>query len=149
MNNNESKYPKIISQILRFGVVGIISTIIDFIIYTVLCNVFDVPYLIAGLLGFGISLVVNYILSMSFVFKRRDDLSRTREFFIFAIMSIIGLGLNELILFISIDVIYSNWPWLNGWLTRHLANVAAKAAATAVVMVYNFVSRKLVLENKY
>lgn len=56
----------------------------------------------------------------------------------------VGLGLNELILFICIDVIYSNWTWLSGRLPLSFANVCA----TGFVMVYNFISRKLVLEQK-
>ena len=63
-------------------------------------------------------------------------------------MSMVGLGLNELILFICIDVIYSNWTWLSGRLPLSFANVCAKVCATGFVMVYNFISRKLVLEQK-
>ena len=148
MKNQNPEKPNIINQIVRFGIVGVLSTIIDFVIYTLLCNVFGIPYLIAGLCGFCISLIANYLMSMAFVFKRRDDMSRTREFLLFAGMSMVGLGLNELILFICIDVIYSNWTWLNGWLPISFANVCAKAAATGFVMVYKFISRKLVLEQR-
>ncbi len=135
-------------QILKFGVVGFISFFIDFAIYTVCCNVLGIPYLIAGFLGFTISVIFNYILSMTFVFKRRDDLSRTKEFVIFVILSVVGLGLNELILFICIDIVYHNWAWLSGWLPVSFANVGAKFAATGIVMVWNFISRKIFLEKK-
>lgn len=138
----------LISQILKFGVVGFVCFFIDFAIYTVSCNVLGVPYLIAGFLGFTISVVANYILSMKFVFERREDMSRTREFAIFVILSLIGLGLNELILFVCIDVIYMHWMSLAGWLPVSLANVGAKIAATGIVMVYNFVSRKIFLEKR-
>ena len=139
---------RLIQQILRFGIVGIISTLVDFAIYTVMCNVLHIPYLISGLSGFCISLVVNYLLSMHFVFKRRDDISRKREFALFAGMSLIGLWLNELILFLCIDVFYANISLLTAKIDEPIMNVLAKAAATGVVMVYNFVSRKLVLESK-
>ena len=139
---------QLIEQVLRFGIVGVISTLVDFAIYTILCNGFHIPYLIAGVCGFSISLVVNYLLSMKYVFERRDDMSRKREFMLFAGMSAVGLVLNEIILYICIDLIYGHWAWLSGWLPQHWANVGAKVAATGIVMVYNFVSRKLVLEKK-
>ena len=142
------KKPGLLEQIVRFGIVGVISTVVDFVIYTVLCNVVGVPYLIAGVCGFGISLVVNYVLSMRYVFARRDNLSRTREFLLFAGLSLIGLLLNEAILYLCIDLIYQRWLWLSGWLPLSWANVGAKAAATGIVMVYNFISRKIVLERK-
>ena len=53
--------------------------------------------LIGAFWGFTISVIINYILSMKFVFERRDDMDRKREFVIFVILSLIGLGLNELI----------------------------------------------------
>lgn len=139
---------QLIEQVLRFGIVGVISTLVDFAIYTFFCNGLHIPYLIAGLCGFSISLIVNYVLSMKYVFERRDDMSRKREFALFAGMSAVGLVLNEIILFVCIDLIYAHWEWLSGWLAQHWANVAAKVVATGIVMVYNFVSRKLVLEKK-
>ncbi len=60
------------------------------------------PYLFSGFLGFTISVVVNYLLSMKYVFVRRDDLSRTKEFTIFVILSAFGLLINELVLYICL-----------------------------------------------
>lgn len=139
---------KLIEQILKFGVVGGISFVVDFTVYGVLCNVIGVHYLIAGMCGFTISVVVNYLLSMRFVFESRDDMSKSREFIIFVILSLIGLGLNSLILFICVDLIYAGWAWLNGLLSIKLMNLAAKIMATGIVMVYNFVTRKIFLEKK-
>ncbi|MCR4796984.1 MAG: GtrA family protein [Lachnospiraceae bacterium] len=144
----ESKKIPLLEQILRFGVVGFISFFVDFGVYTLLCNVLDVHYIIAGFFGFVISVIVNYYLSMHYVFESRDDISKRREFIVFVILSAIGLLVNELILFICVDGIYYHWSWLNGWLSIKLMNMGAKVAATGVVMVYNFVTRKIFLEKK-
>ena len=138
----------LLKQIMRFGVVGFISFFVDFGVYTLLCNGLGVHYIIAGFFGFVISVVVNYILSMRYVFAGRDDISKTREFITFVILSAFGLLLNEIILYICVDGIYMHWSWLNGWLPLSLMNMGAKVAATGVVMVYNFVSRKIFLEKK-
>jgi putative flippase GtrA len=99
-------------------------------------------------IGFSVSVVVNYLLSMKYVFVRRDDLSRKKEFTIYLILSIIGLILNELILFVCVDVIYGNWSWLRSFMHPRAAEILAKIGATGIVMVYNFVTRKIFMERR-
>lgn len=137
----------LIAQFFKFGIVGGLCFLIDFGLYT-LCNLIGVPYLISGVIGFTVSVIVNYYLSMHFVFRRRDDLSRRREFIVFVILSVIGLGLNELLLYICIDGIYDHSARLMCLMGHQTAKILAKIFATAVVTVYNFVSRKLLLEKK-
>ena len=134
-------------QFMKFGVVGFICFFIDFGIYT-FCNFLGCPYLISGVLGFVVSVIVNYLLSMKFVFERRDDISRRREFIVYVVLSTIGLGLNEVILYICVDLIYNNWAWLQGLYGDRMSEIVAKVIATGVVMVYNFVTRKVFLEKK-
>ena len=85
---------------------------------------------------------------MKFVFESKDDMKKTTEFAVFVILSLIGLGLNSVILFICMDLIYRNWTFLNQLLSADLMKLAPKIIATAIVMVYNFVSRKIFLEKK-
>ncbi len=138
---------KLIQQFLKFGVVGVICFFIDTGLYTI-CNFIGIPYLISGVIGFSVSVVVNYLLSMKYVFVRRDDLSRKKEFIIYLILSIIGLILNELILFVCVDVIYGNWSWLRSFMHPRAAEILAKIGATGIVMVYNFVTRKIFMERR-
>lgn len=135
----------IIQQFLKFGVVGALCFVIDTGLYTI-CNFIGIPYLISGVIGFSVSVIVNYLLSMKYVFVRRDDLSRKREFTIYLILSIIGLGLNELFLFICVELIYGNWIRLQTILPARGAEILAKIGATGIVMIYNFVTRKIFME---
>lgn len=147
---------KLIDQILKFGVVGIISFIVDFVITMAVSTLLRTSVgmttsqaaLVGAFFGFVISVIVNYILSMKYVFERREDLDRKKEFTIFVVLSIIGLGINELIILFCIDLVYANWAWLHNLIGATLATAVAKIVATAVVMVYNFVTRKIFLENK-
>lgn len=147
---------KLIEQILKFGVVGIISFIVDFVITMVVSTVLRTllhmgtskAALIGAFFGFVISVIVNYILSMKYVFERRDDMDRKKEFVIFVILSAFGLVINELIILLCIDVIYNNWLWLQSWVNDTLATAGSKIVATGVVMVYNFITRKIFLEKK-
>ncbi len=104
----------LMQQIAKFGVVGVICFIIDYVIYRLTNAAFEMSgwaevfpkYIYVSLaLGFSISVIANYLLSMKFVFVRNDELSRKKEFVIFLILSIIGLLVNELCMFIGMDVI--------------------------------------------
>ena len=138
---------KLIEQILKFGVVGIICFFVDFAIYNV-CNLVGMPYLVSGFLGFSVSVILNYVLSMKFVFTHNDAMSRKKEVTIFLILSVIGLGLNELLLYLFIDVMYPQIGFLQGLMNEAWWKVFAKLMATGIVMVYNFVTRKIFIEGR-
>lgn len=147
---------KLIEQILKFGLVGIISFFVDFIITMITSNIliriFNINIsksaLIGAFLGFTISVIVNYILSMRYVFQRKDNIDRKKEFIIFVILSTFGLLINELIIYFCIDIIYNNVLWLQSLINETIIIAGAKIIATAVVMVYNFITRKIFLEKR-
>ena len=123
---------KLLAQIMKFGVVGVIATVIDFGIMNLLHYGLG---LIANTSGFIVSLIFNYVASMKYVFAHKEGMSRRREFIIFVVLSVIGLALNDGIVLA-----------LNAGLGLE-ANIA-KICATALVMVYNFVTRKIFLEGE-
>ena len=123
---------KLIEQVLKFGVVGFLAFGIDYGLLMLLSQVVGIDPVISAAVSFCVSLVFNYLASMRFVFKHRDDMSRSREFVIFLILSAIGLGINELIMWIGVMLLGNS----------ALAVTATKVFATAVVMVWNFLSRK-------
>lgn len=103
---------------------------------------------IGSVLGFTVSVIVNYILSFKFVFERKEDMNRKAEFVIFIILSVIGLGLNQVVMWICTVLVYNNVEWIQKLLGYGLAFTVAKVIATAIVMVYNFITRKIFLEKK-
>lgn len=144
---------KIFVQFMKFAVVGGISCVIDFGIYTVMIKLFNINYLIAAFFGFVISLVFNYFASMKFVFVRKDDVSKKREFVIFAILSLIGLILNEVIIWACVEGYRLMNPIAFDIAGFHVdidywIEIIAKIVATGIVMIYNFVTRKIFIEKK-
>ena len=121
---------KLLAQIMKFGVVGVIATVIDFGIMNLLHYGLGLNILIANTSGFIISLIFNYLASMKYVFAHKEGMSRRREFIIFVVLSVIGLVLND-----GIVLALNAGSGLE-------ANIA-KICATALVMVYNFVTRKI------
>ena len=123
---------KLIEQFLKFGVVGTIAFFIDYGVLMLLSVGFGVDPVFAAAISFTVSLIFNYLASMRFVFTHRDDLSKRREFVIFVILSVIGLGINELVMVIGTNALG----------TSPFSITVTKVAATAILMVWNFFSRK-------
>ena len=122
---------KLINQILKFGVVGGIAFVIDYGILFLLAKVIGLNELISAARSFIISLTFNYFLNTKWVFEAKKQ--TPKEVIIFVLLSVVGLGINEVLIYLGtkklgIDV------------------MIVKLFATAIVMVYNFITRKLILE---
>lgn len=118
---------------MKFGVVGVIAFIIDYGLMVILTELLHMNYLISATLSFTVSVIFNYLASMRYVFRHKEGMSRTREFIIFVVLSVIGLGINDLIM----------------WLGTGIGGVSyliTKLVATFIVMVWNFVTRKKFLD---
>ena len=150
---------KLFDQIMKFGIVGFVCFFIDYIVGIVTLNAimavspfgqnsFEIGSQIGAALGFTVSVIVNYLLSFKFVFQRKENLNRKAEFTIFLVLSVIGLVINQLIIALCTVVIYGHSEWLQQNMNYNMMYTGAKVAATAIVMVYNFVTRKKFLEQK-
>lgn len=123
---------ELIRQFLKFGVVGFIAFLIDYGVLMLLSQVLGWNPVLSGAISFVVSLVFNYYASMKYVFERREELSRRKEFFIFLVLSAIGLALNEVILLAGTAAFGDG----------ALSVTVTKVAATAIVGFWNFFSRK-------
>ncbi len=126
---------KLIAQFMKFGIVGVIAFVIDYGFMVLLTEVFGVPYLISTTVSFIISVIFNYFASMRFVFKRKDDMSRRREFIIFVVLSVIGLVINDVFMWLMVDFLFIDYR-------------ISKIVVTFIVAVWNFMTRKIFLEAK-
>jgi putative flippase GtrA len=122
----------LIKQFMKFGVVGTIAFLIDYGVLMLLNQGFGMDATIAAFISYIISVIFNYVASMRYVFTRRDDISRRREFTIFVVLSLIGLVINEIIMYFGVMALGNS----------ALMVTAVKLLATVIVMVWNFFSRK-------
>ena len=125
---------------MKFGVVGVIAFFIDYGLLAFCTEILGINYLVSATIGFTVSVIFNYIASMRYVFTHKEDMSRRREFIIFVVLSVIGLGINNGLMWGGVELI--GWP---EWLSEH-AYLIVKIFATAVVMIWNFVTRKIFLD---
>ena len=116
-------------QFMKFAAVGIFSFVVDWLLLVILTEGFGIDYLVSTPVSFLVSVSLNYALSMKYVFEHRDDMSRKREFTIFAILSCIGLGLTDVLMFAGVTIL-------------NIAYQAMKVIATFCVTWYNFFTRK-------
>ena len=124
---------KLLIQIFKFVIVGGTATVLDWILYYILYNYLKINPLIANIISFSISTVYNYWASIKWVFEVNKDKSSKRLFIEFVLFSAIALGLTELLLWIGIDLLSMN-------------AMLIKIIATIIVMIFNFITRKIFLE---
>ena len=131
---NDKKKTSLLQQITRFAVVGGSAFLIDYGIMILLTELCGINYLISSAISFTVSVIYNYLLSVHWVFNVTEDRSQKQDFAVFIVLSVIGLGINQLIMWVCVDKL-------------QIFYMISKIGATAIVMVYNFITRKIFLEN--
>lgn len=124
----------LIKQIIKFGFVGGIAFVIDYALLIICKEIFHLSIPLSVAVAFTISVIFNYILSIKWIFKVDKSKSKKRNFILFVLLSIVGLVITELIMKIGTENLKINY-------------IIVKVIATGIVMVFNFVTRKLFLEN--
>lgn len=134
-------------QFFRFCFVGGAATIVDMAVGVIFRNILPFDFIlnlglftlsldaVSSAFGFIAGLVTNYLLSISWVFKR-NDINRVKEFIIFAIIGIIGLFINTGVMEVLGKLIAKE---------SNILFIAKKVIATLVTMIWNFAGRKLIL----
>lgn len=120
-------------QFGRYAAVGGTAFAIDFALMVLFTERGGLNPVVSSFISFVISLVINYAMSMKWVFERRDDISRGKEFGIFAVLATIGLVMNEAIMAIGVGMMFFDYR-------------LTKLASTGIVTIYNFISRKKTIE---
>ena len=124
---------RLIQQIMKFGIVGVLAFIIDYGLMVALTELVGLVPVASATVSFIVSVVFNYVASMRFVFSHKEGMSKQREFVIFVVLSVIGLLINDGLMLAGTELVAIDYR-------------IVKIGATAVVMVWNFVTRKLFLD---
>lgn len=127
------KLKELVLQFCKFGMVGTFCFCIDYGLMIFLTESHLMTYYASSAVSFIASVVVNYVLSMRFVFVSKEGMSKIQEIMIFITLSMVGLLLNQMIMFLAVELL-------------GMFYALAKVFATVMVTAYNFISRKKFLE---
>ena len=160
-----NKKKSISREIVRFIIVGIAATVLDYGTYSFLALAIPNTWspiletVICTAMGFFVSVIANYLLSVLWVFQNVDqktDVKSKKNIFLFVILSAGGLllGTGVMIGFESLaaSVIQVD---INNWISDFLVNYLRSAAfwyftlffgiKTLVILSYNYITRKKII----
>jgi putative flippase GtrA len=123
----KDEYSALIRDIFKYGFVSIFALVVDIGVLYISVEYLRINYILAATIAFCFGLAVNYVYGKVFVFKN-SKLPPLREFIWYAAIGVIGLGLNDIIIYILV--------WMQLWY------LYAKAVSVAVVFFFNFFGRR-------
>lgn len=124
----------ITAQIIKFVFVGGTATLLDFVILYYMHYQMGMNHFTAATFAFTIATFYNYYMSMKYVFKSKfDESTRHKEIIAFFVLSIIGLLITLAGLAVFVD-----------WMRMDV--MIAKVLVGVLVMIFNFVTRKIYFE---
>jgi putative flippase GtrA len=116
-------------QFFHYALAGGIAWVVDFSVLFVLTEYGGLHYLVSASAGFMCGLLVIYAISTRWIFDERALNDRRVEFAAFALIGLAGLALNNLVMFVLTDGL-------------GLYYLASKLVAAAVVLIFNFGTRR-------
>jgi putative flippase GtrA len=121
-----------LNQLFRYTFVGGLAFVVDFGVLVLMTEIAGVHYLASAAVAFMFGVLTNYTLSVVWVFRQRTLDDKRLEFAAFAAIALIGLGLNEVLI------------W---FFTRHvhLHYLVSKLLSTVSVFSWNFFLLRFVL----
>ena len=118
---------------LRFGIIGVINTALDFGLLFVFSSLFGVPRGFANMLSTSISFIFSFFANKRYTFKSSSKENIVREMILFTVVTLFGLWVIQgLIIHFLTPVI------MNVGFTEELALLASKLVATVASLIWNY-----------
>lgn len=135
---------KEVKRFLKFAIVGAAGSITDFTVLNVLIQLAGASLVIANTCSFVIAVMQNFMLNRRWTFPESRERHASGQLARFAVVSIIGLGINQLVFL----TLHHLWDAL---LIQHfgpqvgftIAYNLAKLFAIGVVLFWNFTANRL------
>jgi putative flippase GtrA len=121
-----------VGELARSTATSVVAFGLDFGVLAFLTEVCRLHYLLSAAVSFSLGVTASYILSVLWVFRVRRVSSRPVEYGLFVLIGVIGLGLNEALM----------WMFTEKFVLYYLLS---KVAAASVVFFWNFGARKFIL----
>ena len=119
------------TEFTRFIFVGVVNTISYYTIYLVLHNVFALPYLLAHIVGFLISLNISFFLNCYVTYRIKPTL---KKYLYFPLTQVVNMSVSTALIFIFVEFLQLN------------SNIAPFAAVLFTVPITFVVSSRILKE---
>lgn len=117
------------AQLIRFGLVGVMNTLVDFCVYQLLVWL-GLHYALSQCISYSCGLLNSYFFNSRWTFRQEKRYTR-KEFFRFLAVNLGSLILSVLLLRLCYEVLGME------------SDLAAKGIVTVFVMLVNFTANKL------
>ena len=121
-------------QFIKFNIVGVLNTIVDFVVYSIMCML-GLHYMLAQVIGYAFGVGNSYMLNSLWTFSRERK-HTAAEFGRFLLVNLVSLC-------VSLGVL---------WLARNALHMQSdlwcKALATPAALIVNFTGNKLFVFKK-
>ena len=141
MISDMKQYSVFICEFLRYVIVGGVAFLADFgalvLSEELFFKVVSFGVYLATATGFCVGLIVNYALSLSFVFTQEKDRGKgrsVRAFLVFGIIGLLGLVWTEIGMWVGVAIFQLNY-------------MLVKVFVTGIVLFWNYLARKLLIFN--
>ncbi|MCD8238058.1 MAG: GtrA family protein [Clostridiales bacterium] len=121
-------------KFFRYCFIGGIAFVVDYGVFAAVS--FPLPdtslsIAFATVMGFIFGLITNFALSKLVVFTQRANTNSTAaEFFVYAVIGVIGCGLTVILMLIAV---------------KFMNKYIAKAVVQIIILFYNYITRKVLL----
>ena len=123
---------KLLLEFSRYTLVGGLAFIFDFGLLYILTKWGGLHYLLSATIAFTVGLIVNYVLSILWVFAYRSCEDKRLEFALFAIVGVGGIVLTDVSMAVLTPLLYGNY-------------LLAKGITAILVFLWNFFLRRQLL----
>ena len=124
-----------IKQVIMFGIARGNKSIIDWGVLAVCVRLLHMDSMVSNIFAFAISVTYNYWANAKFVFDFDESKGKKRVFIIFVCLAAVGFAINHIVMFLGNKVLGYD-------------PLIVKVADIALAAIFNFFSRKLLLEKK-
>lgn len=147
---HKSGAKKTFGQLIKFGLVGVLNTLVDFLVFQTLNLLLGWVYA-AQVAGFTCGVVNSYLWNSSWTFK--EERTRTlREMSLFLVVNLVSLGVSLGVIWLCREVFGVTNEWAAQWMPKAISgfvkgDTVAKLIATFFSIIVNFIGNRLFVFN--
>ena len=152
MAHDVMEVKRTVTQFLKFGVVGVMNTVVDFLVFQALNLIVGWTYF-AQVIGYGCGILNSYLWNSNWTF-RESKTNSAREKLMFFVVNLASLAVSLGVMWLCREVLGINDAWTAKWIPVWLSgfvkgDTVCKLIATPCAILVNFIgNRILVFEQK-